>query len=83
MKKEIKFAHNAELQEPRKTVKNGFFGLPRLYCRKLLHELSVWHGDYCWEERGFCVCVCVVFLLLFFGGERNGAKRSGAKRSEA
>ena len=84
MKKEIKFAHNAELQDPRKTVKNRVFGLPRLYFRKLLHELSVWHGDYCWEERGFCVCVCVVLLLLFLGGaERSKAERSEAKRSVA
>ena len=38
------FAHNAELQETQKTVKNrrktGFFGLPRLYCKKFLHEFD-------------------------------------------
>ena len=38
------FAHNAELQETPKTVKksskNGFFGLPRLYCKKFLHNFD-------------------------------------------
>ena len=38
------FAHNAELQETPKTVKNrrkiGVFGLPRLYCKKFLHEFN-------------------------------------------
>merc|ERR1712112_670648 len=38
------FAHNAELQETQKTVKNrrktGFFGLPRLYCKTFLHEFD-------------------------------------------
>merc|ERR1712112_336744 len=41
--KKIKFDHNAELQEPRKTKnrqKTGFFGLPRLYCKKFLHEFD-------------------------------------------
>ena len=38
------FAHNAKLQETPKTVKNrrktGFFGLPRLYFKKFLHEFD-------------------------------------------
>merc|ERR1712112_224938 len=38
------FAHNVELQETQKTVKNrrktGLFGLPRLYCKKFLHEFD-------------------------------------------
>ena len=38
------FAHNAELQESPKTVKkslkNGFFGLPGLYCKKFLHNFD-------------------------------------------
>ena len=38
------FAQNVELQETPKTVKksskNGFFGLPRLYCKKFLHNFD-------------------------------------------
>ena len=40
-----------------------------MYCRKLLHELSVWHGDYCWEGRGLCV---VLFFFLWGGGLTEG-----------
>ena len=64
--KKIEFANQRRAAgTPKNRQKNAFFGLPRMYCRMLLHELSVWHGDYCLEGRGSCVYVCVGGRLMY------------------
>ena len=40
-----RFTHNTEMQETRKTIKTGVFGLPRRYCEELLLDLDEnWHS---------------------------------------
>ena len=85
MKKEIKFAHNAELQEPRKTVKKPGFSdfldcIVESYCMNCQSGTVIIVG-----RRGGFVFVCVLFCCCCFwgGAERSKAERSEAKRSVA
>ena len=85
MKKEIKFAHNAELQEPRKTVKKPGFSdfldcIVESYCMNCQSGTVIIVG-----RRGGFVFVCVLFCCCCFwgGAERSKAERSEARRSVA
>ena len=69
MKKDIEFAHNAELQEPRKTVKKPGFSdfrdcIVESYCMNCQSGTVIIVG-----RGGGCVFVCFFFsFFLLWGG---------------